>query len=146
MSIRFTAHGIPAPQGSKIRTKWGMREASKNLQPWREAIVSQIIRDGLNDTMLDGPLTVRAVFMFPRPAAHYGSRKGEKYLKDNAPQFKPTAPDLDKLCRSLGDALTQSGLITDDDRIVRWETEKRYCNGPERPGVFVEVMYAQVWR
>ena len=142
MSVLFTVHGTPAPQGSKIRTRYGMREASTKLMPWREAIVSQIIRDGLNDTLLDGPLTVRAVFMFPRPKAHFGVKSGVPYLKDTAPRFKTTAPDLDKLCRSLGDALTQSGLITDDDRIARWETEKRYCNGPERPGVFVEVMPA----
>ncbi len=142
MSIQFRVFGTPAPQGSKVRTKWGMREASKNLEPWREAIVSQIMRDGYNGAMLDGPLTVRATFIFNRPASHFGSKKGEKYLKDNAPYYKITAPDLDKLCRSLGDALTQSGLISDDDRIVRWEAEKVYG---DHPGVRVEVMPALVF-
>lgn len=137
MSIRFRVYGTPAPQGSKVRTKWGMREASKSLEPWREAIVSQIMRDGYSGTLMDGPLTVRAVFIFPRPTSHYGTKKGEKYLKDTAPYYKESAPDLDKLCRSLGDALTQSGAITDDARIVRWNTEKVYG---ERPGVQVEVM------
>ena len=139
MSVQFRVYGVPAPQGSKVRTKWGMREASKNLEPWREAIVSQIMRDGWDTARLDGPLTVRVTFIFPRPAAHYGTRKGERYLKDNAPYYKMTAPDLDKLCRSLGDALTQSGAIVDDDRIVCWHAEKIYG---ERAGAIVEVMPA----
>lgn len=136
MSIRFRVFGTPAPQGSKVRTKWGMREASKALEPWREAIVSQIMRDGYNGTLMDGPLVVRATFIFPRPTSHYGTKAGEKYLKPSAPYFKVSAPDLDKLQWSLGDALTQSGAVTDDARIVVWHTEKVYG---ERPGVQVEV-------
>ena len=31
--------GVPAPQGSKIRTRYGMREASKRVGPWREAVL-----------------------------------------------------------------------------------------------------------
>ena len=139
MSVRFRVYGTPAPQGSKIRTKWGMREASTKLMPWREAVVSQIIRDGWDNTQMDGPLVVRVTFIFDRPAAHYGTRKGEKYLKDTAPYYKTTTPDLDKLCRSLGDALTQGGAIKDDDLIVCWHAEKIYG---ERAGAVVEVLPA----
>ena len=141
MSVRFRVYGDPAPQGSKVRTRWGMREASTRLMPWREAIVSQIMRDGYDDpdTRMEGPLVVRVTFIFARPSAHYGTKKGTKYLKDNAPYYKTTAPDLDKLCRSLGDALTQGGAIKDDDLIVCWHAEKVYG---ERPGAVVEVMAA----
>jgi len=139
MSVRFRVYGTPAPQGSKVRTRWGMREASTKLMPWREAIVSQIIRDGWDTALLDGPLVVRVQFIFDRPAAHYGTRKGVKYLKDTAPYYKTTTPDLDKLCRSLGDALTQGGAIKDDDLIVCWHAEKIYG---ERAGAVVEVLPA----
>lgn len=146
MSIQFRVFGVPAPQGSKRGFVRGGRvrlvEMSRGLEPWREAIVSQIIRDGYNGTLLDGPLMVRATFIFTRPKAHFGVKNGVPYVKDNAPYHKVTAPDLDKLCRSLGDALTQSGLIVDDDRIVRWESEKVYG---DRPGVRVEVMPALVF-
>ena len=30
--------GKPAPQGSKIRTRYGMREASEYVAPWRSFI------------------------------------------------------------------------------------------------------------
>lgn len=135
--IRFTVYGKPAPQGSKVRTRWGMREASTSLMPWREAIVSQIMRDGLHETRYDGPVTVRVTFWFERPRIHYGTRGGQPYLRENAPRYKTSAPDLDKLQRSLGDALVQGGVLTDDDRIVSWHAEKQYG---ERSGATVEVI------
>lgn len=138
----FTVHGTPAPQGSKIRTRYGMREASTGLMPWREAIVSQIIRDGHDKAGIAVPVLVRAAFLFTRPKAHYGTKKGQPYLRENAPFYKATAPDLDKLQRSLGDALTQGGVIRDDDLIVRWDTQKRYCLPGEREGAIIEVMQA----
>lgn len=140
MSVTFRVYGHPAPQGSKVRTKWGMREASKNLEPWREAIVSQITRDGLNRTLLAVPVLVRASFLFTRPKAHFGTLKGQPYLKPNAPEYKTSDPDLDKLQRSLGDALAQGGVLFDDNVIVRWDTVKRYCSRDEREGVLVEVI------
>ena len=140
MSVRFTVYGHPAPQGSKVRTRWGMREASTALMPWREAIVGQIVRDGLQDTLLAVPVLVRASFLFTRPKAHYGTLKGQPYVKGNAPEYKTSDPDLDKLQRSLGDALAQGGVLQDDNLIVRWDTVKRYCARDEREGVMVEVI------
>lgn len=140
MSVRFTVYGTPAPQGSKQRTKWGMREASPRLLPWREAIVGQIVRDGLQNTLLAVPVLVRASFLFTRPKSHYGTIKGQPYLKGNAPEYKTSDPDLDKLQRSLGDALAQGGVLLDDNLIVRWDTVKRYCSRDEREGVLVEVI------
>jgi Holliday junction resolvase RusA-like endonuclease len=117
-----------------------MREASAGLMPWREAIVSQIIRDGYDRARLDVPVLVRAEFLFPRPKAHFGSQKGKPYIKDSAPYWKASDPDLDKLQRSVGDALAQGGVLTDDNLIVRWDTAKRYCFMGEREGAFLEVM------
>jgi Holliday junction resolvase RusA-like endonuclease len=138
ISIRVFAH--PAPQGSKIRTKWGMREASAGLMPWREAIVSQIIRDGYSNTLLDVPVLVRAEFLFTRPKAHYGSKKGVPYIKGDAPFWKSSDPDLDKLQRSVGDALAQGGVLKDDNLIVRWDAGKRYCFDGEREGAIIEII------
>ena len=114
-----------------------MREASTGLMPWREAIVSQILRDGWGRERITSPVSVRVTFWFERPKAHYGRKGGEPYVKDNAPYYKTTAPDLDKLQRSLGDALTQGGVLADDDLIVVWHAEKAYA---DRAGASVEVI------
>lgn len=128
MNFRLQVHGTPAPQGSKIRTRYGMREASAGLMPWREAIVSEIIRLGWSDYHLSGPLQVEVVFSHKRLASHYGTRKGERYIKADAPKWMASTPDIDKCLRSTFDALTQSGLIEDDKMIVAVQAFQRYSN------------------
>jgi crossover junction endodeoxyribonuclease RusA len=105
-----------------------MREDSPLVQPWREAIVSEAIRQGLEDTRLSGPLLFRATFWHKRLSAHYGSKKGVRYIKDNAPTFVATTPDVDKVQRSTFDGLTQSGVIEDDKFIVVVHVQQRYSN------------------
>lgn len=74
---------------------------------------------------------VDATFTLKRPKAHYRSN-GE--LKLTAPTLCALRPDLDKLARAVGDALTQSAVVRDDSLIVRWQLEKVYG---EQPGVQV---------
>jgi Holliday junction resolvase RusA-like endonuclease len=99
----FYALGEPGPQGSKTRTRYGMKESSAKVKPWRESIVAAA---PTIDRRLDGPLAVQRVFTLPRPKA------APKRLTRPA-----TTPDLDKLARSTCDALKTAGLIADDSRI-----------------------------
>jgi Holliday junction resolvase RusA-like endonuclease len=128
VSVYLRVRGIPAPQGSKIRTRYGMREASLLVEPWREAIVSEVMREGLQDRRMSGPLVLRATFFHKRLAAHYGTRKGEKYLREGAPVYVATTPDIDKVQRSTFDGLTQSGLIADDKFIVVVHLQQKYSD------------------
>ena len=52
-------------------------------------------------------------------------------LKPSAPRAKATAPDLDKLCRAIGDALTQSGVLRDDALIAEWVARKQWARKPD---------------
>lgn len=126
--MQITVHGTPGPQGSKTRTRYGMKESSEKVGPWREAVVSEVLRCNLQHTMLDEPLEADIVFWLRRPMGHYrtGSKAGE--LKPTAPVFVTAAPDVDKLVRSTFDGLTQSGVVKDDSRFVRLVTEKRYTD------------------
>ena len=142
MSITIRVHGTPAPQGSKVRTRYGMREASKKVAPWREAVVSQIMRQGLQDTRLGVPLSVQVTFYFNRPKAHYGTMKGQPYLREDAPMWVAKTPDIDKCLRSTFDALTQSGLIEDDALIVIVRATQRYVAHGQSEGALIEVMPA----
>lgn len=72
-----------------------------------------------------GPLTVHATFTFPRPKAHYRTGKNASLLRDDAPEYHTSAPDLDKLQRALGDAMT--GVVyRDDKQIAQWAVVKVY--------------------
>ena len=136
----FKVLGEPAPQGSKTRTKWGMRESSTKVAPWRENVMNVIHRMGWDALLLDGPISVKVTFIHTRPKNHYGMRKGVPYLKDNAPVWMAQTPDIDKCLRSTFDAITQSGMIVDDSRIVKVATEQRYTDQVETvQGAIIEV-------
>jgi crossover junction endodeoxyribonuclease RusA len=133
--VQFFVPGHPKAQGSKRHVGHGvMVEASKDLGPWRQAIAAEAAKAG-NGTKFARPVQVRFVFWFKRPKHHYRTGKYAGQVKDSAPSWQSSAPDADKLCRAVADALTISGLILDDRLIARIEAEKRYGD----PGVLIEV-------
>lgn len=149
MTVSFTVPGVPAPQGSKVRTRYGMREDNPATRPWRQAVaweatVAMTATRGDVDFMPDsrvaplvGPLELEAVFYFPRPKSHYRTGKLAGQLKPSAPFHHATKPDGDKLVRAIGDAIT--GVVCrDDSQIVRCTFEKRY--GQPRAEVTVRAL------
>lgn len=118
--------GTPRPQGSKSVTRRGvMYEANPHTKAWRAAMQKALTAAIANQRgawePMDGPLSISATFWILRP---------------KRPKFPlPATPaDLDKYQRALGDALTTSGVITDDSRLTTWHAEKRYS---ETPGVTI---------
>lgn len=132
--LGFIVPGIPQQQGSKRHVGKGiMIDANKNLMPWRESVIwhaRQAMREDFESIRTE--VQVAATFVFPRPKSHYGNGRNVHWVKESAPFYKKSAPDLDKLQRALGDALTQAGVIHDDALIVQWANpNKRYGPRPE---------------
>ena len=125
----------PAPQGSK--NPWG-GEANKNTKPWREAVASEaarVMREREYD-LIEGPVAVDGLLFFPRPKSHY---KANGELKEGAPRYKESAPDLDKLQRALGDAMS-AVVFRDDARIAWWNIRKLYVNEDfKQPGILLTI-------
>lgn len=136
-SVSWTSLGIPAPQGSKRHVGNGILvEQSDSLPAWREQLIYDISKAGEGIVFKDG-IHVELVFKFPRPLGHFNSKgelKDDSYKKP-APRFKTTRPDLDKLIRAVLDAITLSGVITDDSLCYSIEAQKVYCDLDEPPGV-----------
>ena len=130
MSITFHVEGTPAPQGSKVRTRFGMRESSKRVKPWRELVHAAATQAG-DDACLLGPLTppyrVEMWFFIEKPRTSRAKHP-----------VAPTVGDLDKLTRAVGDALVSAGLLEDDRHIIKLTAEKTWAVG-EKPGVIVRV-------
>ncbi len=107
--VTFEVLGAPAAQGSKRHVGNGvMVEMGKNHKPWRAAVASAA-KDIAGDTPpLTGPLELGVVFRFPMPKSR------SKAIRDAGECPKVSAPDTDKLVRSIGDALKDGGLIYDD--------------------------------
>ncbi len=124
-AIRFRVLGDPTPQGSKRAgiTPNGrpvLRESSgAKLARWRSdvAVAAEAARRP-GSPPLDGPLDVTAVFRFTMPHAR------PALLRRIGMCWRSSAPDLDKLLRSLFDGMKAGGLIHDDARIVRVDAMK----------------------
>lgn len=121
MNVRFEVVGTPAPQGSKTRMPNGamLDGQSKNAREghanWRSAVAeaARTARSRLPGTEpLGGPLLLIVRFRFPMPKSR------SKAIRDAGLAPKTSAPDLDKLIRSTGDALKEGGLIVDDALFV----------------------------
>jgi crossover junction endodeoxyribonuclease RusA len=130
MEITFDVIGRPSPQGSK-KSIGNNRfvESSKFLPAWRKA-VRVAAEEAVIASMwarVSGPVELEVMFYLDRPSS---------ISKTQRPQ--PTvAPDLDKLVRGVGDALT--GVVYDDDsQVIRCLAWKVYAD-TRVPGAFIRV-------
>jgi crossover junction endodeoxyribonuclease RusA len=123
--------GEPKPQGSKNAYKRGTKivlvEANKQLPEWRRRLVEAFKPfKGLDASPgYENGVTVSVEFYLKRP----GTVKRQNHT---------VKPDLDKLLRAVGDALTIAGVIRDDSTIVAWQASKRYADVME-PGLTIEI-------
>jgi Holliday junction resolvase RusA-like endonuclease len=144
--LTFAVRGIPVAQGSPRAFVAGGRaivatEASRGfggrsapLAAWRHAIATEA-RAAMGDRPLITSAVVSLTFTWSRPLAHFGTRRGELYLRPNAPDWKTTKPDIDKVARAALDALT--GVVFGDDaQVVALQVAKRWGSAP---GVTVRI-------
>lgn len=123
--IDITVPGVPQQQGSK--NQFGGESNAKSLKPWRASVADKA-REAFtySSALIREPVILYVLFRYPRPKGHYRTGKNAHVLRDDAPAFKDTAPDLDKLLRAVGDALT-GVVISDDKLIVRVDASKVYA-------------------
>lgn len=147
IGVNIEVHGCPAPQGSKKAagmTRTGrviMRESSRRVGPWREAVKAVVLAVTDGATLFpSGPLELIATFRFDRPKAHYGSGRNATVLRADAPHFRAYPPDVEKVVRSTMDALTDSGVIKDDGQFARVKATKTFVEAHESQGASLFVM------
>lgn len=143
--IKIEVIGVPRPGGGKIAGigkktgKLFVRPDNPNTKYWR-ADVQQAANQQYNGELMTAGIVMKYMFRFPRPKSHYRSGKNSHILKENAPRYHISKPDLTKIIRSTEDALT--GIVWRDDSQVydRGET-KRYCDEGEKPGVSMTIWH-----
>ena len=133
--MRLTVYGVPIPQGSKtafvVKGRAVITDGKKGtaLREWRQAIAAEA-RQWLQahdaPSPIDAPVSLTVTFYLPRP------KSAPKRVR-----FPASKPDLDKICRSVGDALTGIAY-TDDARIVDLHVTKRFAiDSPPRAEIYV---------
>lgn len=137
--INFFVPGTPAPQGSKRYLGNGvMIESSKRVKPWRADIRATALANFKQP--FTGPIWLDLLFVLPRPKSHHGTGRNANTIKPSAPTQHTQKPDLDKLIRAVGDALT-SVAYQDDSQVVAGSYMKRWSYGAnDRAGVYITVV------
>ena len=122
---RFKVEGVPVPKGSTKAFVVNGRANTTNANPKTKEWQSRIALAGQQargDAYIpktnrgDDGVGIVAVFRFPRPQSDRKCRR-----------LHTVKPDLDKLVRTIGDALT--GVMFDDDsQIISICATKEYCD------------------
>lgn len=112
-------------------------DVNQKARPWMQSVrnaAAEVLPEGFE--LLRGPVNVKVTFSFARPKGHFRTGRSAGDMKRAAPHRHSSTPDLDKLCRAIGDSLT--GVVFADDRqIAAWHAEKVYTVGSE--GATVEI-------
>lgn len=138
-SFSFFVPGEPITEGSVRTFTSGQRtvvthDRGRELDLWRLRVAraaEAAARKAGWEPRHDGPVAVTATFLLPRPKSAPKTRI--------RPHVKP---DLDKLQRAVGDALSpykRPGVLRDDSRIVEWHSSKQYAGGPRMVGAVITV-------
>lgn len=122
--VAFVAYGVPAGQGSKRPLPGGrLKEQSAYVQPWRQA-VRRVARRAIADherrtgqrwVALNEGVVISAVVT--TPATDAATRRGDIYSLGS--------PDLDKLQRAIGDAISPQPLSLGDGKGLPEAARKR---------------------
>lgn len=143
--ITFDVAGRPAPQGSKTYMRGRMVEASKYVKPWRASVFTAARLASLGRPeflMFSNPVHLTVVFGLERPKSHWRTGRNAHLLRDSAPRFPGSAPDLSKLIRSTEDAITEASIWRDDALVIAVTALKVYvghADAPSRPGARITI-------
>jgi|TARA_B110000259_G_scaffold153661_1_gene173985 crossover junction endodeoxyribonuclease RusA len=138
MPITLEVYGFPAPQGSKaVYNGRVVEQSAKTLKPWRKAIADACHEWVTDDhEFLLGPVKIEIDFYLVRPPS----------VKMNKRAFPIVPPDIDKLCRSTLDGVSQGlngkvgdGLIWGDDSLVVELIARKYYADDREPGATITI-------
>lgn len=139
-SMVVTVPGVAAPKGSKRHVGGGRMVDPENTRHWQE-LVAMTVFERLPDgwVRLRRAAAVNLTFRFARPKAHYRPNGdiSARYLHVEHTK----RPDIDKLSRTILDALTTAGVWADDSQVYAMSARKTYAGPGDTPGVSILVTW-----
>ncbi len=138
--ITFYAQG--EPKGQPRPRAFGRGKMIRVYDPgtaegWKNQI-AVAAKEHIPASPLAGPLYVRLEFYFPRPRGHYRSGKFANTLKESAPAYQTSKPDIDNAIKAVLDALTILRFWNDDSQVCDTRCRKLYDDG-RGPGCIVTI-------
>lgn len=141
--LMFVVYGEAQPAGSKraFMPKGAQHpvvvDANPNSKPWQQQVAGAALEalGGLEAPLFDGPVFVEMTFYRARPRGHFGTGSNAGRVRDGAPSFPATRPDVLKLARGAEDAM--SGIVYRDDAQIVDERLRKCWGDPQRLEVVV---------
>ena len=129
MIIEFQVHGEPKAQMRHRTFKkgdfTGAYDPSKAIK--KDFLLT--VQDKAPKEPLTGPIGLTVIFYMPRPKGHYRTGKNASMLRDDAPEYHISRPDVDNFCKLVFDAL--NGIFwRDDSQICHLFAQKMYSEQP----------------
>jgi Holliday junction resolvase RusA-like endonuclease len=124
------------------------REDVIDSKRYRTAVRNACVKEMRNARWEMAPtakaVSVRAMFYLAKSHVVKAGKRTDAYWPSHETPF-PTAHDigdLDKMCRNVGDALTDAKLIADDSLITKWIDPQKLWAPDNIPTTFIEVWTA----
>lgn len=130
-AFNIPSHPVPMGRPRVLKSGRCYNASAKDLSKVRGILVSEIAKRGLSLPLVKGnsPVSLRIVYRFRRPNAHYTS-VNRAHLRQSAPTHKLCAPDLDNLDKLVMDA-GNGVLYVDDSQVVCVHSTKTWVNGTD---------------
>ena len=124
--IQFTVYGNPQPKGSTKafaymkdgRPMAAVTHDNKKTKPWQQTL-SVMAQQYRPDQIYQGAVKLTLRFYFSRPTSVSVKKRPDHTVR----------PDLDKLVRTVGDAL-KGVFYSDDSKVTKITTSKAYDDNP----------------
>jgi Holliday junction resolvase RusA-like endonuclease len=111
-----------------------------NAESWKSEI-AMAAQSHVPADPITSVVALELTFYLPRPLSHYGTGKNAGKLKESAPMFCETKPDLDNLEKAVMDTLTRLRFWLNDNLVVKKRSEKLYENPPAlKPGCQITIV------
>lgn len=134
-SLVIRVPGIPQSKGSRQALPFGGKagnrhivlveagtKRTRSLKALWYATAAKAAKNAWKGPPIGSSVIVSVAFRFLIPKSR---QRGKRALKPGEPHTK--YPDLDKLCRAIGDALVAADVLKDDALIFCWHARKIYC-------------------
>jgi len=137
--INFIVLGVPVAKKRPRFFLRGKHVGTYNAQETEEGRLRLDIARQLPVpwTLLKGPIRVICRFYMRRPKSHYGTGKNSNTLKQKAPLYHTSTPDIDNLQKTVYDCCNQV-VWGDDACVFESVSRKEYSDSP-RTEITVEV-------
>jgi Holliday junction resolvase RusA-like endonuclease len=150
MKTTLIVLGRPIPEGSSQASPYldkdsGRMRASvrpnnaRDLYRYRADIQNAWDQTMPSPDLIEGPVILHCTFVFARPDSHFypvNKKRSKPELRKDAPHYRTVKPDLDKLLRAVGDALT-GRAYKDDSQVVQTHGAKPFGDACQ---TIIEVM------